>query len=740
MKDMMKKITLLALCLLPALGSRAQAVIETPAQAQPTAFAIVIDNATYRAAQSSVVRYRDAVQQDGLATYIVRGDWRTPDEVKADIVRVYRQAPMLEGIVLVGDIPVAMIRNAQHLTTAFKMNEETFPFPQSSVPSDRFYDDLHLKFDFIRRDSVSPHLFYYKLAEDSPQILSPTFYSARIKYPEAWGGDKYRAIADFLDKAARLKQQQRENRLDEVVSYNGGSYNSDCLVAWMDEEKAYRENFPLAFRNSTSFKHWNFRMDPAMKYSLFDELRREDVDLFMFHEHGLPTKQLINNEPSGESFNSRHKLLRAALYHAVREALAEGEDEDSLKLAYSAKYHLTAPFWKDLHDEAFWQADSTANADLYINPADLRGKQTRPAFVMFDACYNGSFHEDDYLAAYYLFNPGTTAVAQGNTRNVLQDRWTIEMLGLLSHGVRVGQYNRLVTTLEGHLLGDPTVRFAPIEDSCAPGIDLTLKRDDAAYWQTLLDAPYADLQSLALRMMADADGGQEFSGKLLQVFRDSPYNTVRMEALKLLSRYNNADFAEAVAEGLADAYELVARQSANYAGEIGDADRLLKPYIRACIEDTERQRANYLLSAGLTLFPQDKVEEAIRSYYAGTYRQGAETEQAAVLKAVAAQFARVEQTNRRIANPSLSPAKRISAIRLLRNNPYHPYVGQYLQTLQDAATPVEVRVALAEALGWFTHSVRRADIVQACRVLLQTAQPEPLRLELTQTLRRLERK
>lgn len=201
MKDMMKKITLLVLCLLPALGSRAQAVIETPAQAQPTAFAIVIDNATYRAAQSSVVRYRDAVQQDGLATYIVRGDWRTPDEVKADIVRVYRQAPMLEGIVLVGDIPVAMIRNAQHLTTAFKMNEETFPFPQSSVPSDRFYDDLHLKFDFIRRDSVSPHLFYYKLAEDSPQILSPTFYSARIKYPEAWGGDKYRAIADFLDKA-----------------------------------------------------------------------------------------------------------------------------------------------------------------------------------------------------------------------------------------------------------------------------------------------------------------------------------------------------------------------------------------------------------------------------------------------------------------------------------------------------------------------------------------------------------
>ena len=203
----MMKIAFLALCLLLSVGSQAQTVIETPTQTQPTAFAIVIDNATYRATRNAVMQYRDAVQQDGLAAYIVRGDWKNPDEVKTDIAKVYRQAPALEGIVLVGDIPVAMIRNAQHMTTAFKMNETTFPFPQSSVPSDRFYDDLHLKFKFIRQDSVAPHLFYYELAEDSPQTLNPTFYSARIKYPEAWGGDKYQAIADFLEKAARLKQQ-----------------------------------------------------------------------------------------------------------------------------------------------------------------------------------------------------------------------------------------------------------------------------------------------------------------------------------------------------------------------------------------------------------------------------------------------------------------------------------------------------------------------------------------------------
>lgn len=731
------RIAILALCLMLSVGSQAQTVIETPTQTQPTAFAIVIDNATYRATRNAVMRYRDAIQQDGLAAYIVRGDWKNPDEVKTDITKVYQQATALEGIVLVGDIPVAMIRNAQHMTTAFKMNETTFPFPQSSVPSDRFYDDLHLKFKFIRQDSVAPHLFYYELTEDSPQTLNPTFYSARIKYPEAWEGDKYQAIADFLDKAARLKQQQKGNRLDEVVSYNGGSYNSDCLIAWMDEEKAYHENFPLAFRNSTSFKHWNFRMDDAMKYSLFDELQRPGVDVFMFHEHGLPTQQLINNEPVGDAFGSRHALFKNALYHQVREAVEEGESEDSLLQAYTHKYHLTAPFWKELHDEAYWQADSTAYADMYINPADLRGKQTRPTFVMFDACYNGSFHESDYLAAYYLFNNGTTAVTQGNTRNVLQDRWTIEMIGLLSHGVRVGQYNRLVATLEGHLLGDPTVRFAPLEEGCTLSEEMTLQRTDTAHWQALLRSPHADVQSLALRLLVDADADHRLSARLLQVFRETPFNTVRMEALKLLSRYNNADFAEAVAEGLGDAYELVARQSANYAGEIGDADRLLRPYVRACLEDTERQRVNYLLSTGLTLFPQDAVHKAVENYYASTYRLDAQSEKEAVLKGIAAQFARVERTNQRIADPSLSPDKRISAIRLLRNNPYHPYVDQYLQVLQNEATPTEVRVALAEALGWFTHSVRRTDIAKACRTLLQTQQPEVLRQELVQTLGRL---
>ena len=88
-------------------------------------------------------QYKTAVEDDGLATYLISGDWQNPDQVKQMIIKTYQECPSLEGLVLIGDVPVALVRNAQHMTTAFKMNEKAFPWDQSSVPTDRFYDDLN---------------------------------------------------------------------------------------------------------------------------------------------------------------------------------------------------------------------------------------------------------------------------------------------------------------------------------------------------------------------------------------------------------------------------------------------------------------------------------------------------------------------------------------------------------------------------------------------------------------------
>ena len=137
---MIKKIIYLAF-LLPLAGN-AQTTVIKPLVKQPTAFAIITDNQTYANTKDAMHQYKTAVEDDGLATYLISGDWQNPDQVKQIIIKTYQECPSLEGLVLIGDVPVALVRNAQHMTTAFKMNEKAFPWDQSSVPPDRFYEDL----------------------------------------------------------------------------------------------------------------------------------------------------------------------------------------------------------------------------------------------------------------------------------------------------------------------------------------------------------------------------------------------------------------------------------------------------------------------------------------------------------------------------------------------------------------------------------------------------------------------
>jgi hypothetical protein len=73
-----------------------------------------------------------------------------------------------------------------------------------------------------------------------------------------------------------------------------------------------------------------------------------------------------------------------------------------------------------------------------------------------------------------------------------------------------------------------------------------------------------------------------------------------------------------------------------------------------------------------------------------------------------------------------------------RNNPYHHW-GHYLRILADKDESVELRTDLAEALGWFTLSYRKSDIVSACRILAAESGVNPvLRAELLKTANRLE--
>ena len=130
---MLSVVLLLAATYLPA-----QSVsVEEPVSDNGVKFAIVIDSKTFSKVKNNVFEYRDALSKDGLDAYIISGEWENPDQVREEIRKVYlANQKNFEGIVLVGDIPVVMIRNAQNMTRRFKMNENLFEKGRSSVPSD----------------------------------------------------------------------------------------------------------------------------------------------------------------------------------------------------------------------------------------------------------------------------------------------------------------------------------------------------------------------------------------------------------------------------------------------------------------------------------------------------------------------------------------------------------------------------------------------------------------------------
>ena len=183
-----------------SLSADAQVKIEGCWVKSATAFAIITDSRTLSECTEEFRAYKKILEEEGLGTYVVSAEWTNPEEVKAEILTLAGKKPKLEGVVFAGDVPIVKVRRGQHLTTAFKMNEETWPKEESSVASDRFYDCFSLSFDFLCRDSVDTDIFYYRLNEKGAQHLRPDIYSARMKVPGVMNGDKYETMRKYLRK------------------------------------------------------------------------------------------------------------------------------------------------------------------------------------------------------------------------------------------------------------------------------------------------------------------------------------------------------------------------------------------------------------------------------------------------------------------------------------------------------------------------------------------------------------
>ena len=510
-------LTLLSLLiLLPALSAREK----TPA------VAVVVDPATYQAIGADVDAFTASMQQVGKRGLCVVDRWNHPDSIRAELLHLYEEAG-LEGAVFVGDIPIPMVRDAHHMTTAFKMSPKR-DWKESSVPSDRFYDDCDLRFDYLKQDADKPLLHYYSLRADSPQVIHCDIWTSRIKPPQIPGTTAHEAIAQYLRKAVAAKAQPRE-AVRSVLHFAGHGYNSESLQARIDEEWTLREQFPALGRERGSHLDFlNYDQDKVVRIRLLQLLSAERYDLAILHHHGEPEQQLLGAAKTGTM--PRDLLGAAKIY--FRGKIRDAKDPEAAKERFMKEFNLPESFFEDSPE--LTAADSTHYAQMDINIPDLYGFSSNVRLLILDACFNGSFNNDDYIAGHHLFTPGKCLVVKANTVNTLQDTWTNEQMGLLGCGVCVGNWAKGQMTLESHLLGDGSWRFA--SDTPKYDIDraMTARRGDLRYWRKLTGCGVTDIEALAIKTLAV--GNAVSSQELLAIERDNGKAVLRLAAFMALKR------------------------------------------------------------------------------------------------------------------------------------------------------------------------------------------------------------
>lgn len=687
-------------------GTMAQTIVE-PSVKTKTTFAIVTDSKSYEQAKQEIDAYRASVENEGLGTYLLIDDWKTPQPIRELLIRLHadKKAP-LEGCVFVGDIPVPMLRDAQHLCSAFKMNQ-TSPWHKSSVPSDRYYDDFDLQFDYLKQDSLRPDYHYLSLRADGAQYLSPDIYSGRIRPLRAEGMDKYQLLRDYLKKVVAEKQQA--NVLDQLSMARGHGYNSEDLLAWSGEQIALREQFPQLFRPGHTVKFFDFTFQFPAKNIYLNEVQREDLDMMLFHHHGGTDAQYINgyDMPNNvqENIESIKLYLRSKLPGRAKKV---GKEQAIAE--YAKQYNVPESWCAEAFDEEKQKADSIYHYHMDIHQEEMHQLRPNARFVMFDACFNGSFHLDDNLSGSYIFNPGKTIAALACSVNSIQDKWPDEFIGLMATGMRIGHFARLTCFLENHLIGDPTFHFTP---NVNLGVDinhaLVLEEGDIAFWKKQLSSPSVDLQALALRQLSNADY-KDIVPLLKESYFHSDSFMLRLEAFRLLVLNHSAQSVDVIKAALNDSYELIRRYAGEYAEKNGSPE-LIPAWVESYLQRSQEKRLRFKIINGVDAFPYADVKAELEKQVASMTIYNRDH-----VDALLAQLPREEKSMERdietITDPNSKPSYVRRDLRTFRN---HPVGGKALAMLldfvKDESRPSDQRIIAIEVLGWYNLYHDKASIV-----------------------------
>lgn len=727
---LMKRFYIISLLLTLSTLSQAQHIEKPGAGKFNSTVAIVVDDATWQAARTELLAYKQNLEARGLGAYILADDWKNPEAIRTLLHQLYTQKPRLEGALLVGHIPIPMLRDAQHLSSAFKMSQK-IDWQRSSIPSDRYYDDFDLQFTFLKQDSLRSDYFYYSLAAHSPQQITMDIYTSRIKPPMTEGVDYDEAMRAYLRKLVAVHAEH--NEVNQLMMYTGHGYNTESLNAWAGEQIALREQFPAVYKPGGQARMMNYRMEPFMKFNLLSEVQREDLDLAIFHGHGTEEAQLINGYAEVSNPNPSIENVRRYLRSKIQSAHRRGKNVEEVKQHFAASLGVPDAWMTDALVDSVMQADSIFDANINISIADVDRITPNARMIMLDHCDNGEFQLDDYIAGHYAFGTGKTMVVLANSVGVLQDQWPDQMLGLLQYGTRIGNWFKQIAYLETHLFGDATYAFAASssQDLNSPIVNAT---QNAAPWNKLLKVADPDIQALALKQITRLKGAA-MSSVLKETYFTSPWGTTRMEALALLNELNTPEFITVLQAAVDDPYELVQRLAVSMIGEQG-SDELIPPLVHAAIDYDYSKRVSYRARQSMSFMNIDRVlAEIDRQIAAAHYLADPEGIKQHLTEGL--ERTRTQVKEEFISMATLPAKERRFSIRSLRVYRYHMAVPTVCQVVQNPEEETHTRVAALEALSWFTHSYERPVILKLCQQLIHdntTPQAVKAQAEKTQTI------
>lgn len=687
--------------------------------------AIVVDKETYDNCRQSIDSYSKSITIDGLNPIVIIDKWGMPDSIRAVLFNLYK-TQNLEGAVFVGEIPVPMVRDAHHLSTAFKMDPKR-AWTDSSIPSDRYYDDFDLKFNYLKRDSIHPLYHYYSLAYDGPQEISCDIYSARIKAPATPGKTKYQLISEYLLKV--VKEKENRHKMSQISYYAGHGYNYDCMVARIDEKYALMEQFPFLKDPQRSINYIDYTYDDNVKYRLLAELARKDLDLAILHHHGSEDRQMMNGSPI--SSNTQVWLDQSKKF--FRGKIRGAKDSTESKQYYIDNYKVPVSWVNDAFKPEVMLKDSLEDAAIDINIPDLYGYESGAKVILFDACFNGSFHLDDYISGHYIFNPGSTIVVKANTVNTLQDTWTNQLLGLLNLGVSVGNWAKGQLTLESHLIGDPTYVFTSSSDNKLDLNEaLTIKKGDVKFWRKQMNNSNSEVKSLAMKMLYQNNAIT--TDELLTIQKEENRATVRLQAFNLIKNAADKNLVSSIKLGLYDNYELLRRLSSMYAS-LNGSPLLIDDIFTLRFQPGVTKRVEFQLKGATEIYGKEDAYAAFDRAFKGKAGKWYQ-EESKELERLKYTLENGDKEFKDLLDPKVTVKAKKFTISALRNSCEASHLDILFKYYNGLGNQ-DQKWALVEAFGWYKYSYKKSEIIKFCEDQLMTEKDEVVRKELIKTINRL---